>query len=259
MSGAEYFHIKGYIFPEGEKAGTGSKKMEAEFDIPTSPMYRDLDTYNGKCAIWLKHICLGNADSDQGAFIRAFITQLQPVLVMKGTPSLNQIGLMVNRGLAYPNGSSPFGRSVASSREETRGGFRNATFYCPFNSTHLDSDASAVGGVKDADRFVSVAVGTGAGTAGLAPASSLLIDNAKHFTEYFNPMVGNMADAVIVNNIWGSRQTIAFEGFKKQLFNGAQVESAGDYFGDISFELVIQPLKNDPIYRGMPLDEKERR
>lgn len=258
MSEPEYYHIKGYIFPEAEK-GNPSNKMEVEVDIPTAPMYRDLDTYNGKCAIWLKHIVLGNADAGQGAIIRAFLSQTQPVLVMKGTPSLNQIGLEVNRGQLYPNGSHPFLPSVASSRVEARGGFRDATFYCPFNTSHLDFDNSGDGGVKDADRFVSAAVGAGDGTAGNAPASSLLIDNAKYYTEYFNPMVGNMADAVIVNNIWGKRQVIAFEGFKKLLFNGGQVQSLPDYHGDISFELVIQPLKNEPIYRGMPTDEKERR
>jgi hypothetical protein len=261
MSGTEYYHIKGYIAPEEEKTGA-STKMEALLDLPTAPMYRDLDTYNGKCAIWLKHICLANADGAEGAIIRTFFSQVCPVLVMKGCPSLNQLGLVVNRGLNWNTAppSSPFLLSAGSSRLEGRGGFRDASFYCPFNSAHLDiAGAVAGGGAFVGDQLALVGNGTGAGGSDNYPATRLLLDNAKYFTEYSNPSVGNMADAVIVNNIWGKRQLFAFEGFKKGVFNAAQVESFANYFGDISFELVIQPLKNEPIYRGLPDDDKQRR
>ena len=68
-----------------------------------------------------------------------------------------------------------------------------------------------------------------------------------------------MADAGIVNNLWGKRQTFTFCGLRKNKFNAGQIEHILNYEGDVSFELVVQPLKNEPIYRGLPDDEKQRR
>jgi hypothetical protein len=264
MSGIEYYHIKGYIAPAALR-GVASPQAEAELDIPTAPMYRDLESYNGKCAIWLKHICLANTDLAEAGTIRNFQRTNCPMLVMKGCPSLNQIGLKVNRGLLWPGGSSPLAIAAGATRMETRGGFRDATFYCPFNATHLDINGTSgllgedfkITGATTVDSGASG--GTGAGDGNNAPAQFHMIDNAKFMTEYINPSVGNMADAVIVNNIWGKRQTFAFEGSRKGIFNAGQVDSFIDYYGDISFELVIQPLKNEPIYRGLPDDDKQRR
>lgn len=265
MSGIEYYHIKGYIAPEVAPGGAEiSNKMEAELDIPTAPMYRDLDTYNGRCAVWLKHIVLANTDFIESTTIRNFQRTNCPILVMRGCPSLNQIGLEVNRGQNWPDGSNPLGLSAGAIRMETRGGFRDASFYCPFNTTHLDiSDNSGLVSADfrlqpASDQDGGGAGGTGDGTGLNAPASTMLIDNAKYMTEYLNPMVGNMADAVIINNIWGKRQTFAFEGTRKNVFNAGQVDAFANYYSDISFEIVIQPLKNEPIYRGMPESDKQR-
>ena len=267
MSGIDYYHIKGYIVPETTKATNASTKMEAELNLPTAPMYRDGESYNGRSAIWLKHIVIGNVDGAEALAIRAMLRSSCPVLTMKGCPSLNQIGLEVNRGQNNPDGSSTTVLGAGSSRLEARGGFRDATFICPFNATHLEISDGVGGGLLNSEILNQPASaadgggagGTGAGTGANAPAHTQYLDNAKFFTEYYNQSVGNMADAVIVNNLWGKRQTFAFEGFKKNIFNAGQVESFDSYYGDISFELVIQPLKNEPIYRGLPDDDKLRR
>ena len=261
MSGIEYYHIKGYMAPTANP----SDKMEAELDMPTAPMYKDLDSYSGRCAVWLKYFSVASISGTQTGILRNFMDTTTPTLLMRGCPSLNQLTLRVNRGQNWLDGTSPLALGAGAFARDTEGGFRDAQFTIPFNYSHMEFTTEAgilVGDIKHfpaADGDGGVAGGTGDGTGNNAPAASTLIDNAKYFTEYYNPNCGNMADAVIVNNLWGKRQIFTFCGLRKNKFNAGQIEHILNYEGDCSFELVIQPLKNEPIYRGLPDDEKQRR
>ena len=260
MSGIDYYSFSGQIVPQTDP----NLKVETELNMPTAPMYRDLETYNGRCAVWLKHIGIsGNIGAAQlSQFVRVFLNETTPIFVMKGCASLNQMSLKANKGNNFIDGSTSQGLTVGSVRTEARGGFRDATFLCPFNTNHLELDNAD--GIESGDLYHQVASnangggagGTGDGTGGNAPASTIMIDNAKYFTEFHNPSVGNMGEAVIVNNLWGSSITFALEGMKKNKFFAGQVIPLRNYEADVNFEIVVKPLKNEPIYRGLP-DEKD--
>ncbi len=263
MSGIDYYSFSGQIVPQTNP----NLKVETELNMPTAPMYRDLETYNGRCAVWLKHIGVsGDSGIAQVAqFFRDFLNETTPIFVMKGCASLNQMSLKANKGNNFIDGSTSQGITAGSVRTEARGGFRDATFVCPFNTNHLSFD-NAGGGLSVGDFFNQVASnangggagGTGDGTAGNAPAHTILIDNMKYFTEYHNPSVGNIGEAVIVNNLWGSPITFALEGMKKNKFFAGQVVPLRNYEADVNFEIIVKPLKNEPVYRGLPEDDKNR-
>ena len=204
MSGIDYYSFSGQIVPQTDP----NLKVETELNMPTAPMYRDLETYNGRCAVWLKHIGIsGNIGAAQlSKFVRNFLNETTPIFVMKGCASLNQMSLKANKGNDFIDGSTSQGITVGSVRTEARGGFRDATFLCPFNTNHLELDntdgivtgdiyhqisreASATAGIPHA---LPGGGGTGDGTAGNAPATMFMIDNAKFFKEYYNHNVGNM-------------------------------------------------------------------
>lgn len=259
MSGIDYYSFSGQIVPQTNP----NVKVETQLNIPTAPMYRDLETYNGRCAVWLKHIgfCGRSANQNAGT-IRDFLNETTPIFVMKGCASLNQIALQTNKGQPYIDGTDSQVFAFPSLRTEARGGFRDATFLCPFNTNHLELNNGD--GLEAGDFYHQVASdangggagGTGDGTGVNAPASTLLLDNAKFFTEYHNPSVGNMGEAVIVNNLWGSSINFTLEGIKKSKFFAGQVVGLRNYEADVNFEIVVKPLKNEPIYRGLP-DEKD--
>lgn len=270
MSGIDYYSFSGQIVPQTNP----NVKVETELNMPTAPMYRDLETYNGRCAVWLKHIGIsGDTGIAQVAqFIRDFLNETTPIFVMKGCASLNQMSLKANKGNNFIDGTTSQGLTAGSVRTEARGGFRDATFLCPFNTNHLEltnadgieqgdiyhqvaREASATAGIPDA-RNPPLGDGSGDGTQGNAPAHTIMIDNAKFFTEYYNHNVGNMGEAVIVNNLWGSSINFALEGLKKNKFFAGQVVPLRNYEADVNFEIVVKPLKNEPIYRGLP-DEKD--
>ena len=262
MSGIDYYAISGQIVPQKT---TPNDKCETVLEMPTAPMYRDLDTYNGRCAIWLKYVGLSPVNATQTLVIRQFLRGFTPIFTIRGCPSLNQIALKNNRGLNYANGNSSLNIAVGD-RGITRGGFKDATFICPFNINHLESGAGAGGGLETGDFYNQVASnanggaagGSGDGTGANAPAHTILLDNAKYFTDYYNTNVGNMGDAVITDNLWGSSKTFCLEGLTKGLFHAGIITPFNAYDGDINFEIVIKPLKNEAIYRGLPEDDKNR-
>ncbi len=250
MSGIDYYSFSGQIVPQADP----NVKVETELNMPTAPMYRDLETYNGRCAVWLKHIAIsGDIGAEQNAgTVRNFLNETTPIFVMKGCASLNQIALQTNKGLPYIEGTDSQTFAFPSLRTEARGGFRDATFLCPFNTNHLELNNAD--GLETGDLYHQVASNANGGGAGgdgggagvNAPASTILVDNAKFFTEYHNPNVGNMGEAVIVNNLWGSSITFTLEGIKKNKFFAGQVVGLRNYEADVNFEIVVKPLKNEP-------------
>ena len=69
MSGIDYYSFSGQIVPQSAPNAT----VFTELNMPTAPMYRDLETYNGRCAVWLKYIGMSSIGASQTLTIRDFL------------------------------------------------------------------------------------------------------------------------------------------------------------------------------------------
>ena len=287
MSGVDNYEITGFLKPKSISIGGGdSTEYDSEWNFPSMPMYQNNSTYNGKCAVWLKSVRVGarnraNRTQVEGLLLREMLEESNFSILMK-TASLNQIAInpvYATEGAGEPTLNNGIDYRVSDTRSNA-GGYTFANFPFAFNEQHFRFAGSGVANnignstfnADDVTSFsepkVVVAVGTGAGTAGLAPAVSQpaiagLIDNAKLFTFYRNGNVGNMEDAVLINAPWGSRVVCGICNTELTKNNVGSYTKAGRNYnmGSVSLEVrfVIKPLKNEAEYSGMPNDEKERR
>ena len=278
--GIDNYEITGFLKPKRIAAGGVSTDYDSEWNFPSMPMYQNSSTYNGKCAVWLKSVRIGDGARVEAGILRELLEKGNFSTLMK-VPSLNQIA--INPVLATAGGAEPTLVGVDYRVSDTRtnsGGYTYANFPFSFNESHLKitgtgfanniaNQSTATDDVMSfSDARVVDAVGAGDGSSGLAPAVSQpaiagLIDNAKLFTAYRNTNVGNMEDAVIINAPWGSRMTcgLCCVELKKNEVGSYIKSGLGLDLSDVSVEVryVIKPLKNEPEYSGMPTDEKERR
>ena len=251
MSGIDYYSLNGYISTD-DAGGGGATEYKTDIEFPTAPMYRDIETYSGRCALWLKRFSFGDKAGHQSAEMRVFLENTTPALVLKGVSALNQINLKVNNGANYPDASDPL--TIANGEITTaNGGYGSTIIMFNPNRKHLIQKNASVEtrgdyAFRNAATSASVLGGTGDGSTGNAPASSILIDNAKFFSVYENDSVGNPATALIVNNLWWSKIEIELMGQKDDTFHAGRFKKATGMSLDMSFELIVQPLKNEPTY-----------
>lgn len=288
MSGIDNYEITGFLKPKRTAflAGTNGTEYDTEWNFPSMPMYQNNSTYNGKCAVWLKSVRIGEGFKSNGDKMRELIHSSNFGVVMK-TSSLNQIA--INPILSAAGGADAVVNATTDYRvSDTRsnaGAYTYANFPFSFNEQHLRFTSNGVEGganqtqmIKNADVFqifagaVESADGAGGdegnGKGNNAPAVHLpavdfLMDNAKLFTFYRNQNVGNMEDAVLINAPWGSRVVCGLTStrLKKNEVGTYRKAGADLDMADVSCEVrfVIKPLKNEAEYSGMPNDEKERR
>ena len=256
MSGIEFYDVSGYIDSDTGN-GVGGTKMEGSFSLPTAPMYRDGKSYNGKCAVWLKSVVLDGFNNDNQLNLRTTLEHASSLGLVLSTPSLNQLPLLVNKGQVFPGGSVNPPIQADTKIQTSFGGsqpvilefFPNTK---PLVLTHTH-------GLEVGDTLSTVATGTGDGSAGNYPAYREFLGSQFHFkTIYDNPNVGDMAYASICNNLWGSELDVALvKHYVAHSKSGIWLNATG-LDNPVYFVLTIKPLTNDPVYNGMPEDDKQR-
>jgi hypothetical protein len=264
MSGLEYYDVSGYINSNVALGGAGATKMEEDFDMPTAPMYKDGRTYNGRCAVWLKEVVFEGRSNNNQLRMRTFLNTSSQLGIVLSTPSLNQIPLLVNKGQPFP-GPVAFPPNVVGTKIQTSFGGSQPVIlkFFPNEGKSLQiTNTGGTGGVEAVDYLATTAfVGTtsgNVGTDGYYPAVNTLIPNQPTKLMYVNHNVGDMAYANITGNVWGSSLNISLvRQYLSFAESGVWVDSAG-IDNPIYFVLTIKPLTNDPIYNGMPLDDKQR-
>ena len=269
MSGLDYYEITGFLQTYDADFNRGGTDYSSEWDFPSTPMNLDSSTYNGKCAVWLKSVRIGDNFDYDGLALRRLLSTTNMNFVLQ-TPALNQLGIKPRvptggvdiNGKPLPAGSYKISTGVGGSGGASI--FTPMTFPFHPNTQHfLEVGSKGVAGtiekstsIADVDEILAAAVvaaaGDGGGTAGNAPAVSqpaqlAFVDNAKNFLMYVNPNVGNPATSVITNNLWGSRITATI------LDTLLRKGEAGQYKNDVinltkvsmEVRLVIKPLKNE--------------
>ena len=261
MSGLEYYHIDGYIVKN--TAGTVvSNYYKSHQGFPTAPMYRDIETYNGRCAMWLKRVHLGGTQVQHT--LRQLYKHYDCAIVLRGVGCLNQVHLQINDGLTYPGGADPFLNANAPLTTARGGVGGNAIFHFTPNRGHLEADTEHLE-PGDFGYGVGLSLGTdndhgtaipaqplppsaseGDGKLTNNPATAYHLDNAKYFTTYENDSVGNMATAVIVGNLWGADIPIEFLKGEKGTFKAGHYLPMSGLLDDVYYEFVVKPLRNEP-------------
>ena len=252
MSGLEYFRIGGYLL--NDVNGGISTEMKANQQFPTAPMYMDTETYNGRCAVWLKRVSLGG--TQRLIEMRGLLKDAQCAIVFRGANCLNQVHLPVANGGLMPDGNGADVMGVGHRFNVALGGTGfPAVFRFSPNRDHLEAIAADIiatdKGTFSADRVIEAAA-TGHDGSGVkapavnAPATNFVYDNNKYFTTYENDNVGNMADALIVGNLWGANLEVELMFGDKGEYTAGRFKPASNLKDDIFYEFVVKPLSNEP-------------
>ena len=208
MSGLDYYEITGFLQTYDADFDRGGTDYSSEWDFPSTPMNLDSSTYNGKCAVWLKSVRIGDNFDYDGLAMRRLLSTTNMNFVLQ-TPALNQIGIKPR----VPNGGVDI-----NSKALTSGSYR-----------------------------ISTGVGGSGGASIFTPMTFPFHPNTQHFCMYITPNVGNPATAVITNNLWGSRITATILDTLLRKGEAGQYKNDVINLTKVSMEvrLVIKPLKND--------------
>mgnify|MGYP003632421029 FL=1 len=269
MSGLEYYEITGFLQTYDADYNRGGNDYTSEWDFPSTPMYLDGSSYNGRCMVWLKSVRIGENFVYDALAVRALLNTVNLNLVLN-VPSLNQLGIKPQT----PTGGADIQTEILGAGgykiSSSVGGGGGASIFTPMtfpfhpNTQHLvEVGSKGVAGtveqttsLLDIDELQHkhsvVAVGTGDGTGANAPAVSYdsqfaMVDNAKNFSMYVNPNVGKESCGVVCNNLWGSRITATILDTQLEKGNAGKYKNSvvTNVKASMEVRLVIKPLKNE--------------
>lgn len=284
MSAEKYFIIDGVMSPVGEgegvNGGAGSKASHSvcRMEFPFAPMYQDARRYNGKCKVWLKQVSFSPNRDSAADFLKQLKIGVDGLFLRIDTPAVN-----------YHHGTDQL--RIANANYVYNAGTitqNNATAKCciPFVLNSGEHYPTLFSNIQSNDyTIIRLPEDTEPSHVGQPFPVMRQIVPHHYSSQYFNTNFDDR-NAVIINSPWG--QTIDIDigmiglsipnSIKEQWVQGflrsnnwKSATNGNEYDNDpaiapsvdaspgfVYFQIVLEPLLNEPSYNGMPNDAKDR-